>query len=542
MTFSRTDRFPCAGKRYKRRLPDLDELAHMLLISRRLATGMLLVPFAGVRLAGAAPAAATRITFVLVNDIYLMADDLMPDGKRRGGFPRLAAVVKAEREMASATGSQVIFAHGGDTLSPSLMSGIDKGAHIITLTNLIPPDIFAPGNHEFDFGKAVFLERMGEAKFPLYGANLRGPDGAPLPGFKDRSIVTVGNVRIGLTGAAFDDSVRASDPGDLKFLPTVATIKQQAEALRREGADFVVAVAHATREEAYEVFNSRTVDLILTGHTHDLFINYDGRTALVESNYDAHYVTAIDIAIDVKEEDGHRTTTWWPQFRVTDTATVTPDPEVAAVVAKFEGELSKQLDVPIGTTAVELDSRTAVVRTREAAIGNLVADALRWSAQTEVAVTNGGGIRGGKIYPPGTTITRRDILTELPFGNRLVTLEVSGRDLKAAIENGLSRLPNPSGRFPQVSGLKIEADVSRPAGSRVQSITVGDAPLYEGKVYSVATNDFMARGGDDYTAFEQSKPVIPLNDSPLMASEVMDYIQDIRTVRTGVDGRIVLKG
>jgi 5'-nucleotidase / UDP-sugar diphosphatase len=513
----------------------------MLLISRRLATGMLLVPFAGVRLAGAAPAAATRVTFVLVNDIYLMADDLMPDGKRRGGFPRLAAVVKAEREMASAIGSQVIFAHGGDTLSPSLMSGIDKGAHIITLTNLIPPDIFAPGNHEFDFGKAVFLERMGEAKFPLYGANLRGPDGRPLPGFKDRSIVTAGNVRIGLTGAAFDDSVRASDPGDLKFLPTVATIKEQAEALRREGADFVVAVAHATREEAYEVFNSRTVDLILTGHTHDLFINYDGRTALVESNYDAHYVTAIDIAIDLKEQDGRRTMTWWPQFRVTDTATVPPDPEVAAVVAKFEGELSKQLDGPIGTTAVELDSRVATVRTREAAIGDLVADALRWSAQTEVAVTNGGGIRGGKIYPPGTTITRRDILTELPFGNRLVTLEVSGRDLKAAIENGLSRLPNPSGRFPQVSGLKIEADVSRPAGSRVLSIRVGDAPLDEGKIYSVATNDFMARGGDDYTAFEQAKPVIPLNDSPLMASEVMDYIQDIRTVRTGVDGRIVLK-
>jgi 5'-nucleotidase / UDP-sugar diphosphatase len=227
---------------------------------------------------------------------------------------------------------------------------------------------------------------------------------------------------------------------------------------------------------------------------------------------------------------------------VTDTATVTPDPEVAAVVAKFEGELSNQLDVPIGTTAVELDSRTVVVRTREAAIGNLVADALRWSAQTEVAVTNGGGIRGGKIYPPGTTITRRDVLSELPFGNRLVTLEVSGRDLKAAIENGLSRLPNPSGRFPQVSGLKIEADVSRPPGNRVLSIKVGDAPLYEGKIYAVATNDFMARGGDDYTAFEQSKPVIPLNDSPLMASEVMDYIQDIRTVRTGVDGRIVLKG
>ena len=82
-----------------------------------------------------------------------------------------------------------MFAHGGDTLSPSLMSGIDSGAHIIALTNMIPPDMFVPGNHEFDFGKAMFLKRMAEAKFPLYAANLRGPDGKPLPDFKDRAIV-----------------------------------------------------------------------------------------------------------------------------------------------------------------------------------------------------------------------------------------------------------------------------------------------------------------------------------------------------------------
>src|SRR6266436_3366916 len=411
----------------------------MLLINRRLATGLLLVPIGGIRFAGAAPDATAHITFVLVNDIYLMADELMPDGQRRGGFARLAAVVKAERARAASNGGHVIFAHGGDTLSPSLMSGIDHGAHIMTLTNLVRPDIFAPGNHEFDFGKATFLQRMAEAKFPLYAANLRDSDGQPLPNFKDRSIVTVDGVRIGLTGATYDDSVRASDPGDLSFLPTVATLNEQAAALRREGADFVVAVAHVTREQGYQIFRGRAVDLLLTGHTHDLFIEYGGRTAMVESSYDAHYVTAIDIVIDVSEENGRRRVRWWPQFRIIDTTVVTPDPDVAAVVTKFEDELNKQLDEPIGTTAVELDSRAATVRTREAAIGNLIADAMRWTAQTEVAVINGGGIRGDKIYPPGTTITRREVLAELPFGNRLVTIDVRGGALKAAIENGLSR-------------------------------------------------------------------------------------------------------
>ncbi len=502
-------------------------------ITRRLFLALLAVAV----LAVPALAETARVTFILVNDIYLMADQMMPDGKRRGGFARLAAVVKAER----AKGGHVIFAHAGDTLSPSLMSGIDKGEHIIALTNLIPPDIFAPGNHEFDFGKAIFLQRMAEAKFPLYAANLRGPDGAVLPNFKDRAIVTLDGVRIGLTGATFDGTARSSSPEDLRFAPTVATVAQQGETLRREGADFTVAVVHADRRQDYDIMGTGAIDLLLTGHDHDLFINYDGRKAAVESSYDAHYVTAVDVTIEVKAQDGRRTAEWWPQFRVIDTATVTPDPDVAAVVARYEERFSSAMDTPIGSTAVELDSRNAIVRAREAAIGDVIADAMRAAARADAAVMNGGGIRGGKLYPPGTRISRRDVLAELPFGNRLVTVEIIGRELKAAIENGLSQLPNAAGRFPQISGLTVEADVSRPAGSRITAIKVGDAPLDESRTYRVATNDFMARGGDGYTMFRDARRVLADADAPPVANEVMEYIQRVGVLRTGVEGRIVLK-
>src|SRR5262249_57016004 len=111
---------------------------------------------------------------------------------------------------------------------------------------------------------------------------------------------------------------------------------------------------------------------------------------------------------------------WWPQFRVTDTATVTPDPEVAAAVAGYEQAFSREMDAPIATTAVELDSRNPTVRTREAAIGNLVADAMRATAHADVAIVNGGGLRASRIYPAGTAISRRDVLEELPFGNRVI--------------------------------------------------------------------------------------------------------------------------
>ena len=97
-------------------------------------------------------------------------------------------------------------------------------------------------------------------------------------------------------------------------------------------------------------------------------------------------------------------------------------------------------------------------REPEAAIGNLIADAVRISAGADAAVINGGSIRSNKPFPPGSTITRRDISKDLPFGNHIALIEISGRELKAAIENGLSALPGASGRFPQVSGLVIEAE------------------------------------------------------------------------------------
>ena len=496
-----------------------------------------------------APAAAraetAKVTFILMNDIYGMSDTLMPDGQRRGGFARLAAVVKAERERARSSGGQssnhVLLAHGGDTLSPSLMSGFDYGAHIITLTNALKPDIFVPGNHEFDFGKAIFLRRMAEAQFPLFAANLRGPDGQPLPGFKDHAMVTLDGVRIGLTGATYDDTPRTSSPQDLQFLPTVPTMQTQAEALRRDGADFVVAVMHADRTQAIALAETHAVDLILTGHNHDLLVRYDGRHAMAESGHDAHYVTLIDVTIEVKDQDDRRVVTWWPQFRIVDTATVTPDPEVAALVARFESELNREMDVPLSTTAVELDSRNATMRGREAAIGNLVADAVRLKTHADVAVMNGGGIRGGKVYPPGTAITRRDVQAELPFGNHLVALEVKGSDLGLAIENGLSRLPAAAGRFPQVSGMKVAFDPQRPAGGRVLAITVGGAPLDANKVYRVAINDFMARGGDGYSSFAAIDPLVPLEDTPLLSDEVMIHLRGRDSVQSGIEGRITAR-
>jgi 2',3'-cyclic-nucleotide 2'-phosphodiesterase (5'-nucleotidase family) len=137
-----------------------------------------------------------------------------------------------------------------------------------------------------------------------------------------------------------------------------------------------------------------------------------------------------------------------PAWRYLSTAGVAPDPEIQAVVERYNAELDAELEVPVGTTDVALDSRRATVRSAESNFGNLVADAMREAVGAEIAPANGGGIRGDRLYQPGTVLTRKDILSELPFGNVTVLVELSGADLLAALENASRRSRTPPGASP----------------------------------------------------------------------------------------------
>ena len=211
------------------------------------------------------------------------------------------------------------------------------------------------------------------------------------------------------------------------------------------------------------------------------------------------------------------------------------------MVDQFKGKLDTQLGVEIGKTAGPLDSRRNVVRGQESAIGDLIADAIKGANGADIAITNGGGIRGDKTYDAGQTLTRKDILTELPFGNVTVVTEVSGKAVHDALENGFSQVEQGAGRFPQVSGLVVVADLKQPPGSRVVSITVGDKPLDPTATYKVATNDFMLNGGDGYTALGTGKVLIGPKQGTIMATDVMNYIEAAKAVDAKVEGRIVLK-
>ncbi|MGL4438242.1 MAG: bifunctional metallophosphatase/5'-nucleotidase, partial [Bosea sp. (in: a-proteobacteria)] len=229
---------------------------------------------------------------------------------------------------------------------------------------------------------------------------------------------------------------------------------------------------------------------------------------------------------------------WTPTFRVNDSRAVTPDPEMLTIVRRYEADLSKELDVDVAVLAAELDTRTASVRSGETAFGNLIADALREASGAEIAITNGGGIRANKQYPVGHKLTRRDILSELPFGNRNVLTEVTGKAVRAALENGVSQVEQRGGRFPQVSGLTVVYNPKAAAGSRIISIMVGGQPIVEDKIYRVATNDFMLRGGDGYTALTPAGGRDLDVQGKLMANDVMSHARKLGTITSKIEGRI----
>jgi 5'-nucleotidase / UDP-sugar diphosphatase len=502
----------------------------MVAITRRLLTTT--IAATGVQALfgrGAFAADTVKFTLVLVNDIYKMGEE-----KGRGGFARLAGIVASER----ARSKNVLVFHAGDTLSPSLMSGFDQGAHIIELLNVSKPDVFVPGNHEFDFGEAVYLKRMGEANFPIFAANLRGGDGSPLPKHQDRALFDLGGIKLGVVGLALAATKKISAENNLVFALEMDTLAAQTKALRAEGADFIVACAHTPIDMDYEIARSGLVDVLLSGHDHDLRIEYDGKAVMVESGEEGQFITAIDFEAMVVTREGKRAVSWRPHFRPMDSAEATPDPTALAIVERYEAELAQQLDVEIGKTAVELDSRTASLRGEETNMGDLIADAIRASTGADVAITNGGGIRANKLYPAGSAITRRDVLTELPFGNATALVEITGADIVAALENGLSQVENRQGRFPQVSGMVVTYDPRQPAGSRVVSVTIEGKPLDKLARYKVGSNDFMVKGGDGYGALGKGRVLIGGTDGKLLANEVMVYLKRLGTIDLRTQGRI----
>lgn len=480
------------------------------------------------------PNAPIRVTFLHVNDVYQFTP---VDGGERGGLARLMTL----KQRAMEQNPHVMFTLGGDTLSPSVETRTYKGAQMIDAWNKVGLDYSVLGNHEFDIKTEELLKRIEESDFTWLGANVvyadSGKPFADLPEFVVREFEGVKVAIVGLLlpetkeTSSMDDSLKVTD-----YCLTANLIVSRLRAV--EKVDAVVGLTHLFMEQDKRLSGCADFDLILGGHEHSLLQSSANGTPIFKMTADAREMGRFNLNFDRKTKS--LMSIDWEIVPVTDE--IPEAPEFAPVVAKYK-DLLEQLAVRVGATSVTLDALSVSNRTKETNIGNFIADSYREAVDADIGFVNGGSIRADLTYNPGP-LTKRDVLSMLPFNNPIVKVEVSGEVLREIIEHGVARSAEDSepGRFPQVSGLSFRFDASRPAGDRVLEIKVNGEPLDPSKKYTIATSDFLvSRGGDGYTMFSKGKVISGAEGAP-RDSEVFEAAIKAapnQTISPKLEGRIV---
>ena len=475
------------------------------------------------------PRPLTRITLLQLNDVYQTA---ALDKGANAGLARVATL----RKKILAESPNTLFLLAGDTISPSVASTIFKGKQMIAVWNALGLDYACLGNHEFDFGPEVFVERMKESKFGWLGSNvIDRRTNRPFNGMPRYVIRKVGGIKVGLFGLLTTDTATSSKPGEgIRFVDPVLTARVLARQMRARGAKIIIAVTHLTMSEDKRLAATGVADVIIGGHEHELLQSLAGRTPIFKWGQDARTLGRIDLNVDART--GKLVNMDWAGIPVG--APTPDDPAVAAVVKEYEDQVSAALDKPIGRTAVELDATTLACRTKETNLGNFIADAFKQATGADVALLNGGSVRANKLYPAGE-LTKRDTLTLLPFENPVVKLQITGTVLRAALENGVSQVveESESGRFPHVAGMQFEFDGRKPVGSRVVNVTVNGQPLDNQKNYTLACALFVANGGDGYAMLKGAKMLIDPQSAQIDSTVLENAIRSANEIAPKLEGR-----
>ena len=500
-----------------------------LMFHRRTALALVLFITAFVTIAAQEKTQCNvKVTILQVNDVYQFAP---VDHGKSGGLGRVLTLKKAIQQ----ENPNTLFLMAGDTISPSVESITHKGAQMIEAWNAVGLDYATFGNHEFDFGPEVLLERIKESKFGWIAANVIDKrTGQPFGDTKRFVVREFGGVKVGLFGLVLPDTKTTSRPGDnVEFRSPCDTAKEVVSELHGQGVKVVVALTHLSMREDKEVARCSGVNLIVGGHEHTLLESHAGSAPIFKMTADARELGRIDLNISPA---GELDSIDWKVISV-DSAT-REAPEFAVVYRKYASLLT-ELAKPIGRTSVALDARSKENRTRETNVGNFITDAFRRATAADIGLMNGGSVRADTIIGPGR-LTQRDLLSILPFKNKLVKIEVTGATLRAALEHGVSRVAPDAepGGFPQVSGVQYSFDASRAAGSRLVDVKVKGLPLDNAKKYTLTTTTFIGLdGGDGYSMFKGATVIIPPDRAPIDVDVVRKALGR-RAIAPRVEGRI----
>ncbi|MDX8432872.1 LysM peptidoglycan-binding domain-containing protein [Mesorhizobium sp. M4B.F.Ca.ET.190.01.1.1] len=475
-------------------------------------------------------------------------------GECVGGAGRLVTAIAQERKKLE--GQNVLLLNAGDSFQGSLFYITYKGAAEEEFLNQIKPDAVTLGNHEFDDGETALVPYLDKAKFPVVSANVVANDKSGAAGkIKPSIVLEVGGQKIGIVGAVTNDTPELASPGpNIAIEDDVKSITAEVEKLKAQGVNKIIAVTHIGYNRERDVIAKIPgIDVVVGGHSHTLLSNTDPKAAgpyptmvdnpdgskvpVVQAASYSKYLGEFKVVFDdngvVKEASGD------PIFL---DKSITPDPAVLTRIKELGAPIEELKNKEVAETTKPIDGSRDNCRARECEMGNLVSDAIldRVKGQgVEIVISNGGGLRAS--IDQGT-VTMGEVLTVLPFQNTLATFQISGKDLVAGLESGLSQIEDGAGRFPQVAGLKYSFDKSvAPNAGRVKSVEVMEggawAPINPDKDYMVATNNYVRQGGDGYKVFAE-KAKNAYDYGPGLEQVVADYLGAHRPYTPKLDGRI----
>ncbi|MCT8140481.1 5'-nucleotidase C-terminal domain-containing protein [Anaerobacillus sp. CMMVII] len=472
------------------------------------------------------------------------------------GYPRLFTAVNEIRGKKENT----LLVDAGDVFSGTLYFNKYLGQADLYFMNLLGYDAMTFGNHEFDKDSAILANFVKNMEFPMVSSNVNVKADTELgPLFKDE-IGTPGDggsiypaiikefdgEKVGIFGLTTEDTAFLASPGEnVIFEDAIEKSKQTVAMLQAEGVNKIIALSHLGYTPDVQLANAvEGIDVIVGGHSHirlnaPVVINNSEPTIIVQAGEYLQHLGLLDVTFDA---DGVVTS---QNGQLIALAGYEEDAATKTKVLEYKAPLEELRQQVVGSSLVDLNGARNDVRTKETNLGNLIADGMvakaNESVKTHIALQNGGGIR--ESFPAGD-ITLGQVLTVLPFGNNLVTLDLTGAELLAALEHSVSEVETAQGKFSQVSGIKFKYDINKPAGQRVWFVEAktdnGFEVLDLSKTYRIATNAFAADGGDGFTMFKKAKDEGRMTELFVVDFEVFtSYLEKHSPVSPAVEGRIV---
>ncbi len=497
------------------------------------------------------------LTIMHTNDVH-GHHEAQRDGN--GGAARLATVVQQIRGEVD----NHLLLDAGDRFTGTLFHVQYRGQDSVQIMNAIGYDALVLGNHEFNEGSEKLAEFVQALEFPTVSANIDFSADAYLDGVVAPSVVLdVGGESIGIIGLTTPETVILNKPSkDLVFHENLAEITQaQVDSLSAQGIDKIIVLSHLGYKPDLELAQAVSgVDIVVGGHTNTFLSNaYSGAlggypTVLESASGEPVLVVQADTKtiylgrLDV-EFDGAGVLSDWDGDAILLSRYITPDPELSDLIAVLAEPIAELTSQRVGETSVALTGTSPrLCRIQECLLGVVITDALLANTAADIVIQNGGGIRADIDVGE---VSLGEVLNVLPFGNLISTLELTGADVLAALENGVSRVEvddngNPvvdgaAGRFPQVAGMRYTFDATQEAGSRIVSAEVMSDGEYSAldpeAVYRVATNDYMRSGGDGYAILE-TNAINPYDQGSPLDQVVADYIAANSPLHVELPGRI----